>query len=42
MFLGSPPDEKRWVMYEGAHDVPRAQFIRESLTWLDKFLGPVR
>ena len=42
MFLGSPPNDKRWIMYEGGHDVPRTQYIRESLAWLDKYVGPVR
>jgi hypothetical protein len=41
-FLGSPPGEKRWILYEGGHDVPRTQFIREALAWLDKYVGPVR
>jgi eukaryotic-like serine/threonine-protein kinase len=41
-FLGTPPDDKRWIMYDGGHDVPRTQLIRESLGWLDRYLGPVR
>jgi eukaryotic-like serine/threonine-protein kinase len=41
-FLGVPNADKRWILYEGGHDVPRAQLIRESLAWLDKYLGPVR
>jgi hypothetical protein len=40
--LGSPPDRKRYVVYEGGHILPRTQLIRESLDWLDKYLGPVR
>jgi len=40
--LGSPPNDKRWILYEGGHDVPRTQLIRESLAWLDRYLGPVR
>ena len=40
--LGSPPDRKRYVVYEGGHILPRAQLIRESLDWLDKYLGPVK
>jgi formylglycine-generating enzyme required for sulfatase activity/dienelactone hydrolase len=40
--LGSPPDRKRYVVYEGGHLLPRAQLIRESLDWLDKYLGPVK
>jgi len=41
-FLGTPAQYKRWVDYEGGHDVPRTELIRESLAWLDKYLGPVR
>jgi serine/threonine protein kinase/dienelactone hydrolase len=40
--LGSPADQKRYVVYEGGHDVPRTQLISETLAWLDKYLGPVR
>jgi dienelactone hydrolase len=39
--LGTPADRKRYVVYEGGHSVPRADLIRESLDWLDKYLGPV-
>ena len=37
-----PATDKRWIVYEGGHDVPRTQLIGESLAWLDKYLGPVR
>ena len=30
------------MLYEGGHDVPRTELIKESLAWLDKYLGPVR
>ncbi len=40
--LGTPAAEKRRVVYEGGHILPRADIIRESLDWLDKYLGPVR
>src|SRR5687768_3920490 len=40
--LGTPADQKRYVLYEGGHFVPRTQLIAESLSWLDKYLGPVR
>ncbi|MDQ3242820.1 MAG: protein kinase [Gemmatimonadota bacterium] len=40
--LGAPADRKRYVLYEGGHFVPRTQLIAESLSWLDKYLGPVR
>jgi len=40
--IGSPPGQKRQVIYEGGHFVPRTQLIVETLGWLDKYLGPVR
>lgn len=40
-FLGSPAEDKRYVVYEGGHDVPRTQLIKETLAWLDRYLGPV-
>jgi cephalosporin-C deacetylase-like acetyl esterase len=41
--LASPQEAKRHVVYEGGHVPPRLQDIaRETLEWLDKYLGPVR
>ena len=37
--LGTPAADKRHVVYEGGHSVPRTMFISESLVWLDKYLG---
>ena len=37
--LGAPPDQKRHVVYDGGHFVPRPQLVRESLAWLDRWLG---
>jgi DNA-binding winged helix-turn-helix (wHTH) protein/dienelactone hydrolase len=40
--LGTPPEHKRHVVFEAGHwPFPRAEFIRENLAWLDKYLGPV-
>jgi dienelactone hydrolase len=39
--LGTPAEHKRHIIHEGGHYVPRAQLIRESLDWLDRYLGPV-
>ena len=39
--LGTPPADKKRVVYEGGHDVPRPRLIAETLAWLDKYLGPV-
>jgi dipeptidyl aminopeptidase/acylaminoacyl peptidase len=40
--LGTPAADKRYIVYEGGHDVPRTQLIKETLAWLDKYLGPVQ
>lgn len=40
--LGTPPQHKRQVISEGGHSVPRTQLIAESLSWLDRYLGPAR
>jgi dienelactone hydrolase len=40
--LGTPESDKRHVIYETGHAVPRKEFIRETLDWLDRYLGPVR
>jgi serine/threonine protein kinase/dienelactone hydrolase len=41
--LGVAEEDKRHVIYDIGHSVnyPRADFIRENLAWLDKYLGPV-
>jgi predicted esterase len=41
--LGTPTKDKKHVIYEGGHGAfPRPDAVRESLDWLDKYLGPVR
>ncbi len=40
--LGTPPEQKRRVVYDTGHDIPRTEMIKESLNWLDKYLGPVK
>ena len=40
--LGTPTEHKRRVVYDTGHDVPRTEMIKESLNWLDKYLGSVR
>jgi formylglycine-generating enzyme required for sulfatase activity/dienelactone hydrolase/predicted Ser/Thr protein kinase len=39
--LGTQEEDKRLVLFETDHIPPRAEFIRETLAWLDKYLGPV-
>ena len=38
--LGTAPGDKKHVIYEAGHDsLPRTQLARESLAWLDRYLG---
>jgi eukaryotic-like serine/threonine-protein kinase len=39
--LGTPAADKRRMVYPGGHSVPRTEMIKESLQWLDRYLGPV-
>jgi hypothetical protein len=38
--LGTPLKDKRLMVYETDHFVPYNDFVKESLGWLDKYLGP--
>jgi eukaryotic-like serine/threonine-protein kinase len=40
--LGAPESQKRRVVYDTGHNIPRPDLICESLDWLDKYLGAVR
>jgi dienelactone hydrolase len=40
--LGTPAEKKRQVISEGGHFVPRTQLVKETLDWLDRYLGPVK
>ena len=37
--LGTPDAHKRLVIYEGGHVFPFARIIKDTLDWLDKYLG---
>ena len=39
---GTPEKDKRYVLFESGHVPPRNDIIRETLNWLDQYLGPVR
>src|SRR5260370_32588977 len=41
-WLGTRSADKRQVIYDGGHFVPRAQLIKETLDWLDRYLGPLQ
>ncbi|HEU4930087.1 MAG TPA: SUMF1/EgtB/PvdO family nonheme iron enzyme, partial [Candidatus Krumholzibacteria bacterium] len=40
--LGTPTDHKKLVVHEFGHAIPATDRARESLAWLDKYLGAVR
>jgi hypothetical protein len=40
--LGTPEEQKSHLVYDTGHSVPKNQLIKESLAWLDKYLGPVK
>ena len=42
--LGTPAGDKRHVVFETPHDVrlKRDDLVREVLSWLDRYLGPVK
>jgi dienelactone hydrolase len=35
----SPDGQKRRVIYDTGHNIPRQELIKESLDWLDRYLG---
>jgi dienelactone hydrolase len=39
--LGTPIEHKKLIPYEQGHSVPRLQVVKETLSWLDRYLGPV-
>lgn len=40
--LGTAAERKKYIVYEGGHDVPRTELIKETLAWLDRWMGLVR
>jgi eukaryotic-like serine/threonine-protein kinase len=40
--LGTPAADKRLILYDTDHIIPLTEYIKESLAWLDKYLGPVK
>jgi cephalosporin-C deacetylase-like acetyl esterase len=39
--LGSKKDQKKHLIYDTSHNIPRNELIKESTNWLDQYLGPV-
>lgn len=40
--LGTPDEHKELKLYETDHFVPRNELIKQTLAWLDRYLGPVK
>jgi len=40
--LGTPDEHKELKLYETDHFIPRNELIKETLAWLDRYLGPVK
>ena len=41
-FLGTAKEDKKIIIYEAGHLVPRTDFVKETLQWYDKYLGAVK
>jgi dienelactone hydrolase len=39
--LGTPSEHKQWKLYKTDHVPPMNEYVKETLAWLDKYLGPV-
>lgn len=40
--LGTPKKDKKIIIYESGHLVPRTEFVKETLLWFDQYLGPIK
>jgi eukaryotic-like serine/threonine-protein kinase len=40
--LGTPAQDKRHVLFDSGHTPPLIPWIKETLNWLDHYLGPVK
>ena len=40
--LGTPAADKRLMLFETDHIPPYNEYVKETLAWLDKYLGPVK
>ncbi|MFT3681961.1 MAG: SUMF1/EgtB/PvdO family nonheme iron enzyme [Ferruginibacter sp.] len=41
-FLGTPKADKKRLVYDAGHLVPRTALVKETLEWYDKYLGVVK
>ncbi len=40
--FGAPQGDKRHVVYDTGHDIPETELIKETLNWLDRYLGSAK
>jgi DNA-binding winged helix-turn-helix (wHTH) protein/dienelactone hydrolase len=40
--LGTPAADKKMIVYPSAHLIPRVEFMKQTLAWLDQYLGPAQ
>ncbi len=40
--LGTPNEHKRLILYETDHLPPRTEYVKETLMWLDRYLGSTK
>ena len=40
--LGTRAEDKRLVVHEAGHSFPRTELVKETLGWLDRYLGEVQ
>jgi dienelactone hydrolase len=40
--IATPEEHKRLKVYQTDHFIPPDEFLKETLAWLDKYLGPVQ
>ncbi len=40
--LGTPAEDKRLLAYETDHIPPKAEYVKETISWLNTYLGPVQ
>jgi hypothetical protein len=40
--LGTPRDQKELKLYDTDHIPPRNEFMKETLAWFDRYLGPIK
>jgi serine/threonine protein kinase/dienelactone hydrolase len=40
--LGTPASDKQWKLYDTDHLPPRNEYVKETLAWFDRYLGPVK